>query len=169
MTMRKLLPFLFVLLPLASCKGGEDPKVLTAHGRTELAGGAYETAEQNFRDALAAIAGDKSDPNYLNASMGLCEALANQGAEEADEARGKFLALAKESDKITDRHFNTIGGMLGKSKNLAQATEVLSAGLEQYPDSEHLKKLLGELGKMAEASGGGAALDALKGLGYVGD
>ena len=45
----------------------------------------------------------------------------------------------------------------------------MSVGMEAHPESVHLKDWMDDLGKKAEASGSAGALDALKGLGYVGD
>ena len=159
----RILGSLLLLLALSSC-GGPDPDQLTQAGRNQLAAGDFAAAAESFDQALAALS-DKNDKNYLNARMGRIEAWCEI---DPGKARDDFLALAAESGKVTDRHFNQVGGRLGSAGNLTEAIAVLEVGKKSFPDSPHLEKLVELLGKKAEA-GDPAALEALKGLGYVGD
>lgn len=149
---------------LPSC-GGSDPKTLIDDGSKALNSGDYRAAASSFDEALAAL--DASSPEWLRAKLGGIQARTQiDGVKAMDE----FLQLAKASPgKVTAEHFNLIGSRLGDASKLTEATKVLEVGMEMHPESPHLKALLAELGKKAEASGDPEALKNLKSLGYIGD
>jgi len=159
-----------LLLPLAlclvtACGGGSDPKALTGEGSAALNAGKYPEAVGHFEEALAAMGTDTANPDWMRAKMGLVQALVNT---DAPRAKTEFLALAA-AGKASDRDFSTIGTLLAEKGKLAEATEVLEAGMKAHAESPQLLELRDRLGDIAKESGSSADLDALKGLGYVGD
>jgi hypothetical protein len=154
---------LFCLLP--AC-GSSDPRTLNDDGSSALNSGKYEKAASSYGDALAAIGDDESHGEWMRAKMGFIKA---QTHLDAGLARDEFLKLAAaKPERVTDQEFSLIGGSLGDAGALEEAIAVLAKGKETHPESKHLDALMVELGKAAEQSGAGGALDALKGLGYVG-
>jgi len=154
-------------LLLAACGGSSDPGALADSGQKALGSGDYSAALADFEKAVDAMGGDTSHQDYVRARLGAVEALTQI---DASRAKSEFLELADaHSDRVNDRDFNRIGGRLGSAGNVNEGTELVQAGLKRYPESEHLKKLVQRLGDMAQQSGDSEALEALKGLGYVGD
>ena len=112
----------------------------------------------------------------VDAFLGLAKTCAKLGLAEAriqsDPAGAKeaFLALAREKpEAIQDKEFHSFASKLGDANHLAEATEILTAGIAAFPESPNLVALRDALGDRAKASGDEGALDALKGLGYVGE
>jgi hypothetical protein len=158
-------PFLMLLIP--ACGGSSDPQTLLDEGGRALNSGQYETAAERYSAALAAIDDDPSRPEWLRAKLGWILA---QTRIDAARAKEEFLALAAaHSSKIQDKDFNQVASRLGDADRLPEAIEVLTAGMAAHPESPHLQVLRDDLGKKAEDSNSAGALDALKGLGYVGD
>lgn len=152
---------------LASCGGGSDPKALTSEGYSALQGGRYEEARGDFEKALGALGTDTSSADFKRAKMGAIEA---QIHLDAAKARDEFLTYAKGSpSQVEDRDFNKIGGLFGSADKVAEGVEVLTAGMKAYPESVHLQALMKQLGDLAKKSGNAKELEALAGLGYVGD
>ncbi len=150
-----------------SCGGPKDPRKLTRAGEEALASGDYDAAARYFSDALAAIGNDPARSEYSDAKLGHAESLIRADPKKAKE---EFLALAREKpETIQDREFNAFASKLGDANNLVEATEVLTVGIEAFPESPHLVALRDALGDRAKASSDGGALEALKGLGYVGE
>jgi hypothetical protein len=163
--MRGLLPL--TLLLLAACGGGATPAEHTDAGYTALSAGDGAAALSSFRAALEAIGTDTGHAQYFRAKMGEMEALAEV---TPTAARDEFLALAAElPEQVTDKDFSLIGGRLGGSGALEEAVVVLTAGVERYPESPHLKQLIDVLGDQATKTGASGALKSLQGLGYAGD
>jgi len=89
---------------------------------------------------------------------------------DAGRAKTEFLELARANpSKVTDRDFSLIGSKFAEAGKIPEATEVLNAGMQMHKESPQLAELLERLGDMAKESGNSETLDALKGLGYVGD
>ena len=164
----RLTTALLALLPLVTaCGGSSDPSELTSTASKALATGDFAGAKSDFDAALEAIGEDAQHPDYLKAKMGAIEA---RTKDEAKAAVSMFLALHKKvGDKVGAADFNLIGGRLGDSGNFDEAIELAKAGMEAFPGSTHLETLVQRLGDMAASTGSSAALDALRGLGYVGD
>lgn len=163
-TSTALLLSLALLLP--AC-GGSDPAELTHSGNAALGSGDFEGALADFEGALAAIGSDTSHPEYVRAKLGAIEA-----ETKLDPAKAKvdFLKLADAlPERVNDRDFNRIGGRLGDAGHIGEAIALAEAGKERYPDSAHLDTLIERLGDQAKAGGDSEALEALRGLGYVGD
>lgn len=164
----RLSTLLCVALPLltAGC-GGSDPAELTSSATRALGVGDFAGARAGFDEALQAIGENPAHPDYLRAKMGAIEA---RTKDAPDEAVAMFLALAKKlPEQVGAADYSRVGGRLGDGGNFDQAIQLASAGKEAFPDSAPLDKLIQDLGDKAKESGSSEALEALKGLGYVGD
>lgn len=156
-----------LLALLASCGGSSDPAELVSAGEKSLGTREFSAAAESFDAALAAIGGDASHPYYLRAKLGAIEARCDSDAKGASD---DLIALSREMPgKVTDGDFNRIANLMGSAKQFDAAIAVLAEGKTAYPESAHLDKLGEQLRKQAEASGDSSALDALAGLGYVGE
>jgi tetratricopeptide (TPR) repeat protein len=151
-----------------SCGGGSsDPAELTSNGQKALGTQDFASALADFEAALAAIGGDTSHPSYLRAKLGAVEA---RSASDAQAAVDELIELAGAMPgKVSDRDYNRIAGRMGDAGHFEQAIALLAKGKEEYPESAHLDKLGNRLADEAKKSGDSSALDALAGLGYVGD
>ena len=157
---------LALALPLAvACSGSADPDQLTRDGVTALNSGKAEEAYTLLDKAVAAM--EPTNPKYGQAAVNRCRALAHTGAAKAKD---EFLALAgAHSSIIEERDYEMVADTLRSRKKYEEAIGVLAAGMERFSESPRLVALRDAMGKEAEASGDSAALDAIKGLGYVGD
>jgi hypothetical protein len=165
--MLKRLATSFLLFLIPACGGSSDPQTLLDEGGQALNSGEYADAAERYAAALEALDDDPSRPEWLRAKLGWILA---QTRLDAARAKDEFLAVAgAHPSKVQDRDFNQVGARLGDAGKLDEAVAVLKVGMEAHPESVHLKALMDDLGKKAEASGSAGALDALKGLGYVGD
>ncbi len=158
---------LLALSLLASCGGSSDPQALTDAGSKALNSGQFEDAAASYEKALAALGTDTGNPEWKRAKMGLIQARARF---DAPRAKAEFIEYAKANPgKVTDSDFSMIAGRLGDAGKLNEAVEVLTLGTETFPESPHLDAMGKDLVKRAASSGDAGALDALKGLGYVGE
>lgn len=162
---------LCAVLPLlvTACGGDTDPVELTRSGSRALGQGDFATAREDFDLALQEIGEDPANPEYLRAKMGAIEA---RTKDAPDEAVAMFLALAKKlPEQIDAADYSRIGGRLGDGGHFNQAIELASAGKTNLPPSDQptIEKLIQDLGDKAKESGSAGALDALRGLGYVGE
>ena len=165
--MRSAPLLLAALLLVPACGGSSDPASLTDSGYKALAIGDYGAAAGDFEQALEAIGVDATHASFGRAKIGAIEAYSQT---DAARARSEFLAFAESHpDQLTDRDYNRIAGRLGDAGNLEEAIALLEAGKAAYPESTHLDALGARLVEQASQSGDSGALDALKGLGYVGD
>ena len=152
---------------LVSCGGSSDPAALTNAGHKALGSKEFAAAQSDFDAALAAIGGDTSHPSYLDASLGAIEARA---ATDAAKAKDDLIALAQANPgKVTERDFARIADRMGSAQKFTEAVALLAEGKAQFPDSPTLDKLGDRMRTEAESAGATDALDALAGLGYVGD
>lgn len=152
---------------LASCGGGSDPRALTDEGSKALNSGDYADAVKSYEKALAEIGTDTQNPDWKRAKMGLFQARAQVDGTRAKE---EFLQFAGANPSaVNDGDFNLIASKLGSARKLDEAIAVLEAGKAAFPESQHLDALGKELVNRAKESGDAGALDALKGLGYVGE
>jgi hypothetical protein len=155
-----------LLLALAASCGSSDPKALTNEGWSALQAGRYQEASKHFDQALSALGDQTSGSDFKRAKMGSIEALAHT---DAAGARSRFLEWAAASPtQVTDSDYSKVGDLLG-GQDVKEGIAVLEAGMKAFPESPHLLALRNDLGDRAKASGSSEALQALKGLGYVGD
>lgn len=155
-----------LVLAAASCAAGVDPKTRTDAGYSALQQKDFDVARDEFDAALEAIGDDEGHGYYLKAKLGRVEALA---ALDPGQANRELAALADAMpQKIDDGDYYAIGGRMIDEDKLSEAVELLTAGMERFPDSENLPRLRDRAGKRAEEQGDAGVLDSLRGLGYVG-
>lgn len=161
----KLLPLALALPLLAACSGSADPAQLTRDGIAALNAGKPEEAYSKLDDAVAAM--EPSDPKYGQAAVNRCRALAHT---DAAKAKAEFVELAAaHASVVEERDYEMMADTLRSRGKYAEAIDVLAAGMERYKESPKLVALRDAIGDEAKSSGDSAALDAIKGLGYVGD
>ena len=157
---------LALALPLfAACSGSADPEQLTRDGVTALSSGKAEEAYALLDKAVHAM--EPSHPKYGQAAVNRCCALA---ATDSAKAKDEFLKLAGEhASLVEERDYEMVADAMRQRKSFEEAIAVLAAGMERYQESPKLVALRDTIGDEAKASGDSSALDAIKGLGYVGD
>jgi len=154
-------------LLLTACGGSSDPAELTNSGYKNLSAADFGAAIDDFDRALAAIGEDPANPLYLRAKMGAIGA-----HTEADPARARtdFLALSEAlPDSVSDRDFSRVAGRLGDAGHFKDAVALLEKGKAAHPDSTALDALGKQLAAQANQADDPAAVEALRGLGYVGE
>ena len=167
-TMRTL-PLLLLLpaLALASCGGGSDPKDLYSEGQTALSSGDYSTAVARFDAAVAALeaAGQADSTLYVDAAIGGIEARIRTAP---DQARTDFLELAKARPAdLEPKDYSYVGNKFAAASRYLDAVEVLDAGMKAHAESPELHQLQVAIQEAATKAGDQAALDKMKGLGYL--
>ena len=162
--MRRLCALVTAAVLLVACSES-DPKVLTDKGSAALGAGDAPAAIESFDAALQHM--DARNPDYLRASMGRCQALARQNPSQAKD---DFLALARSaSDRVREQDYSTIVNELVKKGAVAEAVEVMDAGIKAFPESPQMQALKTSVVEASKKSKDRGALQKLKGLGYTGD
>lgn len=164
---KRSLALLALTLPLVltACGGGSaDPAAATSAGYEALGKGDAEQAVDHFAKALGQL--KPGDPGYKRARMGEVEAKI-QLAPEA--AAGSFLEYARsQPEQVVAEDYRKVGVQLSDRKALKAAVDVLDAGLKRFAGDAKLKESMDLTVAAAETSGDTSALDALRGLGYIG-
>lgn len=161
--LRALAPALLCLV--AACSD-PTPKELNDEAAKALNSGDYKGALASSEKAIKAVGSETADPQYLRAHLGAVEA---RCFLDAPRAGADFLELAKANPKtIGDREYSMVASRLAQAKRFDAAIDVLKAGKSAFPDSVALKQAVQTAGEMAAKANDTAALDALKGLGYIG-
>ena len=155
---------LSVPLALAACGGGSNPEEATNAGYAALGSGDAESAVDHFASALSAL--QPGDPGYKRARMGEVEAKVRLAPEAA---AGSFLEFAgAHPEQVEAGDYRKVGVQLSERKSLKAAVDVLDAGLKRFESDAKLKEAMDLTMAAAEKSGDTSALDALRGLGYIG-
>jgi tetratricopeptide (TPR) repeat protein len=166
--MRLPISLLATSLVLFACGGGaSDPAALASSGSAALNSGDYASAKADFEKGLELIGGDASHVQFAALKLGSIEAEAHINPEKAEK---DFLAFAaSHPDRADYRSYSKIAAELDDAKALTVAVRVLDAGLKRFEDHEVLAKQMAGLEQKAKDTGDAGALDALQGLGYIGD
>lgn len=160
-TMRNLLPL--ALLVLAAC-GGSDPESLVRDGAAALGKGDAGSALSKYEAALADL--PATDPKYLRAALGRCQALARTNGARARQA---FLELAaKVPEKVREDDYGLVCSWLIQSGFVLDAIDVMTAGDRRFPGSEKMKAILKAVQDAANRADTPEALKKLEDMGYVG-
>jgi len=158
--MRISTTLLSLTLVLSACSGGADPKDA---GLEALQLGKHQDAADQLASALDART--PADADYVEVCVAKCQALAHI---DADKAKGDFLQLAEsQGEKVVAKDFSMIVSDLYSAKQLLPAIDVLDAGLKRFPDDTKLAQLKEKVVAESQKSGDPAALEKLKGLGYL--
>lgn len=162
--MRKIHILLALPLLFAGC-GETNPTELTNRGSAAVGRGEWMTARTEFENALAHM--DDTNPQYMRAAVGRCQALARL---EPAEGKAAFLKLAAaHKDKIATGDFHLVVSEFVVKKEFMLAADLMEAGKAMYPDSVKMKELGESVATAARKAGDTRASDKLKGLGYVGE
>ncbi len=154
---------LSLLLALAACGPG-DPRALTNEAKATLAGGDASKAEQQFREALSGL--KPGDPDFARASIGRIQALARL---DAARAKDEFLAYAQANrSSLAEEDYSLVVSELLRRDHTLEAIEVMDAGVKAFPESPRMAAVKKEVAEQAQKAKDPAAMQKLKGLGYVG-
>lgn len=152
-----------LFLVLAAC-GPSDPRALTNEAKATLAAGDAAKAEQQFREALGGL--KPGDPDFARASIGRIQALARL---DAARAKDEFLAYSQANkSSIAEEDYSLVVSELLRRENTLEAIEVMDAGIKAFPESPRMAAVKKEVAEAAQKAKDPAAMQKLKGLGYIG-
>lgn len=152
------------LLPLVACGSGGDSRSLISEGNTQLNSADYAGAVASFDSAIASLKPADAALRQ-DAVLGKCEALAHV---DGAKSKSEFLALADQGG-LDYSSYNRVAVALTSASQFEQAVAVLTHGMEKYPAEAKFAKLRDKIGDAAKNAGNSAAMEALAGLGYVGN
>lgn len=149
------------LLLAASCS--DDPKALTKDGFNAINSGDAKGAVTAFDKALAKM--DATNPDYLRAAVGRCQALART---DSAKAKTEFLALAKaQTSKIQDQDFHVVVSEFVNAGKFLDGIDVMEAGIKMFPESTKMAEIKTAVVAASTKEGDPKVLSKLKGLGYI--
>lgn len=165
-----------LLVLAASCGGGgSDPATQVDAGYSSLSSGDASAALSSFDGALSGM--EASDPKFLEAKVGQCQALSHV---DPAKARTELLSLAKESGVTAKDYSMVVTEMVSAATSQAatdqkaatatigEAVAILTQGKQTFPEYDKWDALIRKTGDKAATLGSADALESLKGLGYVG-
>jgi len=149
-------------LALAAC-GDSDPQTLIADGNKALNTNDPNTALEKFSEAATAL--KPGDPQYLDAKLGVVEALVPTDAQKASD---EFMALVTSfPDQVGEKQFIQVGGRMITERKYLEAIALIDKGIKRAGgESPKLHALMKRIEQ--EAANDKGVIDALKGLGYTG-
>ncbi|MFT7670850.1 MAG: hypothetical protein ACI8X5_003563 [Planctomycetota bacterium] len=165
---------LLLLVP-ASCGGSANSGASVEAGYSSLSSGSYSEALGSFDTALDGLT--TSDPKFLEAKLGQLQA---QCHVDAVKAKTDLFALGTDSG-VTAKDYSMVATELltaatakassdqdAASEAIGEGIAVLAKGKETFPDYSKWDAKITQFGDKAATLGSADALEALKGLGYVG-
>lgn len=165
-----------LLLLLSTACGGETSATdSTDAGYSSLNSGSYDDAARSFESALAGL--KAGDEGYLSAKLGWVQA---QCHLDAGKAKTELLGLSKDSGVKASDYSMVVTEIIsaatsqaandadGASATIENAIAILEQGKKDFPDYDKWDALIKKTGDKAVSLGSADALEALKGLGYVG-
>jgi hypothetical protein len=153
-----------LLLPLTACGGAGDARSLISEGNTQLNSADYAGAVASFDSALAGMT-EADGALRKDAVLGKCEALAHV---DSAKSKSEFLALADQGG-LDYSSYNRVAVALTSASKFPEAIALLTHGMEKFPAEAKFAKLRDKIGDAAKNAGDSAAMEALAGLGYVGN
>lgn len=171
---RACLAALLLLLPTA-CGGEVSSADAVDAGYSSLNAGSYTEAMESFDSALTGLS--STDDGYLSAKLGHIQAQCHVDPTKAKDA---LLGLDKASGVKASDYSMIVSEFIsaassqasddadGASATMGEAVAILTAGKEAFPEYTKWDALLKKAGDKAASLGSADALEALKGLGYVG-
>ena len=164
-----------LLLLCTACGGQASPTESVDAGYSALNSGDYGSALASFQEALAGMA--PSDEGYLSANLGYIQA---QCHIDAAQAKADLLSMSKDSGVRASDYSMVVTEIISAATaqassdsdaanvTIGEAVAILQAGKDDFPDYDKWDALLKKTGDKAASLGSADALEALKGLGYVG-
>lgn len=158
MRTRTALPTLLTLL-VAAC-GSADPKDA---GLEALQRGQYTDAVYHLEVALEGA--QPGTEEYVEIAVARCEALAHT---DAAACKTEFMELVTSaSDQISTQDFSMVVTRLMETQEYLAAIDILEAGVNKFPDDPKMGKIKEKVVEESKKAADPAALEALKGLGYI--
>jgi hypothetical protein len=152
------LPLLALVFSAGSC-GSADPK---AEGMSALQASDYGKAAVHLETALASL--DPGSPDYMEVAMGRCKALAHT---DSQKAKAEFEKLATSQDmRVAD--YSEIVSHLLSAKQFMPAIEIMDGGLKKFPGDPKMILIKEKVVAQSKQAADPAAMQTLKGLGYLG-
>ena len=143
MKLRSILPALLLALVLPACGGADDPVELTRAGYSQLNSGNADGARESFEGARALL--QPSDPEYVRATLGLAQVLAQSSSkEDAARARDTFLELAR-GGAVEQGDYRIVAGALVSKRHFEEASALVEAGMTAYPESPRMAEPLNSM------------------------
>ena len=157
----RMLP-LSLLVTLTAC-GGADPAAQVTDSYSALNARDYSAAEAGFAEALPQL--EPGTSAHLRAQLGLFRA---RSFSDASGAKTDFLAYAS-SNKLAIGDYTQFITDLVSGENLEEAIAVVAEMKQAFPNNTKVDDMGNALVERAKSAGDSSALDALSGLGYVGN
>lgn len=156
--MRTLPLTLLLTLSLAAC-GDSDPKEA---GYKAIQSGDWSGAAASFQKALDAA--EPGSPDRVELAVARCQALAHTAP---DQAKAEFLALAA-SAQLEPKDYTIVVSDLVSEKHFVPAIDILDVGVKTFPEHPKMTQLQQKVVEESQKADDPAALEKLKGLGYLG-
>jgi len=153
---------LLATLALSAC-GASDPIEMNNQGAEALNRGDPQTALQRFEAAGKALPPESEQGK--RAVLGQVEALVTL---DPARARDTFLAYARShAAQLEARDYRRVANLLTGARHFLEAIDVIQAGDLAHPGDETIGKMITLIGEEAKKADSPAALQKLKGLGYL--
>ena len=153
---------LCLIAALASC-GGPDPATQVKDSYSALSSRNYSGAEAGFAEALQGL--EAGSPEHMRAQLGLFRA---RSYSNPAGAKTDFLAYAKANNLAIIDYTQLISDLVS-GDHLEEAIAVVAEMKTIFPDEPKVDEMGNMLVAKAKSSDNSDALDALSGLGYVGN
>ena len=147
---------------LAAC-GGPDPAAQVKDSYSALSSRDYAGAEAGFTEALQGL--DSSSTEHMRAQLGLFRA---RSYSDPAGAKADFLSYAKANGLAIIDYKQLISDLVS-GDHLDEAIAIVAEMKTIFPDDPDVDEMGNMLVAKAKSSGDSGALDALSGLGYVGN
>jgi len=146
---------------LSAC-GDSDPQSLIADGNKALNTNDPNTALEKFTEAATAL--KPGDPQYLDAKLGVVEALVPTDAQKASD---EFMALVTSfPDQVGEKQFIQVGGRMITERKFDEAAKLIDKGIKRADGESPKLHALIERIKQAAANDSNAR-NALQQTGYL--
>ena len=153
---------LCLLAALAAC-GGPDPSAQVRDSYSALSSRDYTGAEAGFTEALQGL--EAGSPEHMRAQLGLYRA---RSYSDPAGAKTDFLAYAKANNLAIIDYTQLISDLVS-GDHLDEAIAIVAEMKTIFPDEPKVDDMGNMLVAKAKSAGDSGALDALSGLGYVGN
>lgn len=128
-----------------------------------LGSGDAKGALAAFDKALAQM--DATNPDYLRASVGRCQALVHI---DGTKAREEFIALAKaQPGRIVELDFHVVVSEFVNTRQFLDAVEVMNSGMKLFPGSKKMQEILDAVRAASTRAEDPSSMKRLKDLGYL--
>ncbi len=147
---------------LAAC-GGSDPAAQVRDSYSALSSRDYSGAEAGFTEALQGLESGSSE--HMRAQLGLFRA---RSSSDPAGAKADFLTYAQANGLAIIDYTQLISDLVS-GDHLEEAIAVVAEMKTIFPDDPKVDEMGNMLVAKAKSSDNSDALDALSGLGYVGN